>query len=276
MKKVLRMTCLILVSVSAMCAQAAYCAELVISQEDLDYRKFKLEKETCDVAVLYRDNKDGADVAISAIAMGKGANFRKWLVTDIRLRAGDERIRPDSYGKFYVRQESFFRIPAVVLFAALGTQIDFGGSSLANGVGKAGAAIGLGLLTWQAKGDIEGYKCLFRLNKDTAEKIKAGRVFAEIKVENQDEHLQDIIKIGIAKRSSRTDNKAKYQGMGQDELAKLIAHLGWRVKALEQEQSLYKYGVDPQYDEIQFKIEDLEMQRALAHEIWSGRLEEKR
>lgn len=63
--------------------------------------------------------------------------------------------------------------------------------------------------------------------------------------------------------------------MGQDELAKLIAHLGWRVNALEKEQSLYKYGVDPQYDEIQFKIEDLELQRSMAHEVWFERMEKK-
>ncbi|GEM_PF-1567651 len=256
-------------------AGPACCGEMAISQEDLDYRKFKLDNETCDVAVLYRDTKDGADVAISAIAMGKGANFRKWLVTDVRLRSGEDRIRPDDYGKFYVRQESFFRLPAAVLFAALGTQINVSGSSLNQGIGKAGAAIGLGLLAWAAKGDIEGYKCLFRLNKDIADRIKAGRVFAEIKVENQDEHLQDTIKIGIAKQASRADNKAKYEKMGQDELAKLIAHLGWRAKTLEEEQSSYKYGVDPKYDEIQSRIEDIETQRAVAHEIWFEKLEKK-
>ena len=54
-------------------AGLAYCDEMTISQEDLDYRKFKLDNETCDVAILYRDKKDGADVAVSAIAMGKGA-----------------------------------------------------------------------------------------------------------------------------------------------------------------------------------------------------------
>jgi len=252
-----------------------HCDETVISQEDLDYRKFKLENETCDVAILYRDKKDGADVAISAIAMGKGTNFRKWLVTDVRLRLGEERVRPDDYGKFYVRQESFFRLPAAVLFAALGTQINVSGSSLEQGIGKAGAAIGLGLLAWQAKGYIEGYKCSFHLNKEAADKIKAGRVFAEIKIENEDEHLQDTIKIGIAKRTTRADNKARYERMGQDDLAKLIASIGWRIKALGEEQASYKYGVDPKYDEIQFKIEDLETQRAIAHEIWFERLEKK-
>lgn len=236
-------------------------------REEIEYRKFKLERCACDVGVLYRETAKGADIGVSAIATGKGAEFRKWKITDIKLRIDDDRIKPDKSGKFYVKEESFFRIPAAILFAAIGTQIDVQGSSLEKGIAKAGVAIGLGLLVLQAQGEITGEKCVFNLDKEFSEKALNGKSFIEITLEDPEQHWQDTVKIGIVKPALKKDNENIYTNMSREELSKLIDDLGSRAADLEKEQGLYKYGVNPEYDRMQSEIEDLQTQRGIAYKV---------
>ena len=252
---------------------AVFCAGAVLPQaqetgrEEIEYKRFKLEKATCDAAMLYRETAKGVDIGVSAIATGKGTDFRKWNITDIKIHVDDERITPDRSDKFYVKAESIFRIPAAVLFAVLGTQIDVGGSGLEQGIAKAGMAIGLGLLVLQAKGEITGQRAIFHLDKALAEKTFSGKNFVEIRLENAEQHWQDTIKIGIAKPDFKPDNKSMYDKMSHDELSKLMDNLGSRVDDLEKEQALYKYGVNPEYDQIESEIEDLQTQRGIAYKV---------
>lgn len=243
-------------------------------QEEVEYRKFKLERGACDTAILYRQTGKGMDIGVSAIATGKGADFRKWKIMDIKLHIDDERIKPDGTDKFYVREESFWRIPAAVLFAALGTQIPVSGSGLEQGIAKAGMAIGLGLLVWQAKGDISGERAFFHLKGELAEKAFDGKSFAEIRLENEGEHWQDTVRIGIARPSFKPDNRGAYIGMDRAQLTKLMDDLGAKVKGLEEAQSSYKYGKDPEYDRLESEIEGIQTQRAIAYKVWFEKKED--
>jgi len=238
------------------------------SQEEVQYKKFKLENVSCDAGMLYRKTNNGMEIGVSAIATGFGAEFRKWDVADIRLYIDAERIRPDKSGKFYVKKESFFRIPAAVLFAALGTQIDVGGSSIEKGIAKAGMAVGLGLLVLQAHGEITGEKRVFILDKDLEDKIVDGRDAVEITVENEDLHENQTIRIGIAKTITETSGKAEFKKMSKPELQKLIDTLEGEVVTLEKEQEAYRYGIDAGYDEIQRKIEKRQTERGVAYKVW--------
>ena len=236
-------------------------------REEIEYKRFKLEKATCDAAMLYRETAKGADIGVSAIATGKGADFRKWNITDIKIHVDDERITPDRSDKFYIKEQSLFRVPAAVLFAVLGTQIDVGGNGLEQGIAKAGMAIGLGLLVLSAQGEITGQRAIFHLDKDLAQKAFSGKNFVEIRLENAEQHWQDTIKVGIAKPGFKPDNKIIYNKMSRDELSKLIDKLGGRVDDLEKEQASYKYGVNPEYDQMQSEIEDLQTQRGIAYRV---------
>jgi len=241
--------------------------QAAFSQEEAQYKKFKLRNSSCDVAILYRKTDAGIEIGASAIAMGKGAEFRKWDISDIRLYIDGERIRPDKSGKFYVKKESFFRIPAAVLFAALGTQIDVGGSDLEQGIAKAGMAIGLGLLVLQAEGDIAGERRIFNLDKDLEDKITEGRDAIEVTLEDPEIHEKETIKIGIAKAPAEAVTGTAFSGMSKEDLRGLIDSLEGDVESLEKEQGSYKYGVDAEYDEIQRKIEKIQAERGMAYKI---------
>lgn len=249
-------------------ASVLFYSPAASAQEKIEYKRFKLEKVTCDTAISYKATLKGAEVGVSAIATGKGADFRKWNIADIKLHIDDERIPPDRTGNFYVREESFFRIPAAVLFAALGTQIDVGGSALEQGIAKAGMAIGLGLLVWQAKGDITGERAFFILDKDLAEKAFNGNGFSEIRVENEGAHLQETVRIGITRPVFRADTEKIYILMNKDDLSRLIDEMGTKVGELEKEQASYRYGTDPEYDKMQSRIEDLQTRRGIAYKVW--------
>jgi len=238
------------------------------AQEEVEYKRFKLERVTCDAAVVYQPLASGMDVAVSAIAFGRGAEFRKWTISRIRLNIERRRVRPAKSGKFYVRKESLFRIPAAVLFAAIGTQIDVGGSALEQGIGKAGAAIGLGLLVLQAKGEIGGEQCVFNIDAELLEKIVEGRDFIEIIIENTDLHLEDTVRIGLVKKSEAQVIRPDYKLMSSSDLIKMVDDLKIEINSLEIEQNSYKYGEDPEFDSIQNKIEGLETERALAYKAW--------
>ncbi|MDP2913726.1 MAG: hypothetical protein Q8N91_06980 [Candidatus Omnitrophota bacterium] len=238
------------------------------NEEEAQYRKFKLENASCDVGLLYKNTPEGTGLGISAIATGKGAQFRRWKVTEIKLCIDGRILKAEGIKKFYVREESFWRVPAAVLFVALGIADSGNGSGLENGIGKAGVALGMGLLALQAKGDIEGKRAFFNLDKKTAENIQDGRDAIEIRIEDERLHLKDTIKIGIPKIRSGAAVKDDYSRMGQDDLIKLVDTLKYEIESLEKEQASYKYGADPGYDRIQREIEELQARRGMAYNRW--------
>lgn len=65
-----------------------------------------------------------------------------------------------------------------------------------------------------------------------------------------------------------------YSNMRQDELMQLIEILEAQAGTLRKNQGRYKQGVNPEYGEIQNKIEELEAERAAAYKRWSKRRQE--
>lgn len=249
---------------------AVFTARSAVSAQDIEYKQFRLEKASCDAAVSYRTAEEGLDIAVSAIAYGKGAEFRKWSVTDIRLNIGLERVRPERSGKFYVEKESLFRFPAAIVFAAIGTQIGAPLPGPGEGIARAGAAVGLGLLALQAKGSIAGENCVFNLHWNTVDKIYEGRDFIEITIENGGRHLKETIKIGLRSAPAK-ERRFDYSNMRQDEIMQMVETLEGQVGILKKNQEKYKYGTHPEYDELQQKIEELELERGMAYKTWLER-----
>lgn len=254
---------------TALILAAIFFTDAGFSQEEVLYKKFKLENVTCDAGVLYRNRMpEGMDIGVSAIATGAGAEFRRWEIAGIILSIDSERMKPGKTGKFYTRKESFFRVPAAVLFAAIGAQVDASGSGLEKGIAKAGTALGLGLLVLQARGEITGQNCIFSLNRTMADRIKPGRDFLEITVENKGLHLKEAVKIGIIKPGGKSGGRFNYRMMSRNELADLINTLDGQIVTLEKNQAAYKYGSDPEHDEIQRKIEKLQAEKGIAYGKW--------
>lgn len=243
-------------------------ASTLFSQEETDYRRFKLEDANCDVGVRYKSYSQGIAIGVSAIATGKGAEFRNWSISSIKIRIGDRRIRPDKDSKFYVTDESLFRIPAAVVFAAIGAFGEYGGSNFNNNISKVGVALGLGLIALQAKGEITGQRCIFYIDKDLFSKIEEGKDNIEICVENEDMHIKDTIKIGLVRRVADIEKKYNFETMSEDAISKRMDLIKSQILSLEQEQLAYKYGQDPQYDVIQRKIENAQMERGVAYKTW--------
>ncbi|MBN1526217.1 MAG: hypothetical protein JW919_01345 [Candidatus Omnitrophica bacterium] len=241
------------------------------ADEEMQYRKVKVENAACELGILYKKTGEGMDIGVSAVATGRGAEFRKWKVTKIKLKIGSERIRPDVSGKFFVRQESFMRVPAAVLFAIIGAtyQAPDGTSKFDENLGRIGLALGLGLLVLQAKGDIPGERRIFRLGKETAGRIAYGKDAIEITIENPEKHQVRDIAVGITRPPAEAEAAPGYDKMTRDELGRLVDELGSKVAALERRQSDYKYGRDPQYDEIQSKIEGLRTEQGKVFKIWA-------
>lgn len=240
----------------------------IFSQEETEYKRFKLEDASCDVGLHYKNTPQGLTVGISAIATGKGAEFRKWNVSEIKLRIGGERIRPDKDGKFYVMEESFFRVPGAILFAAIGALGEYSNNDFENGISKVGVALGLGLIALQAKGEITGQRCVFYIPGSLAKRIEEGKDTIEVIIKNDDQHLEDTIKIGLIRPTGDITKRYNFKNMKKDKLLKRMDSLKENIISLEQEQSSYKYGTDPEYDAIQRKIENLETERGLAYKAW--------
>ena len=148
------------------------------SYEEIDYKKFKFEESSCDVGVHYKDTQKGLLIGVSAIATGKGAEFRKWEVSDIKINSDGRRFKPDKESKFYVTEESLFRVPGAIVFAAIGAFGEYGGSNLNNNLSKIGVGLGMGLIALQAKGEITGERCVFNITPDNLDKMAADVVVA--------------------------------------------------------------------------------------------------
>lgn len=238
------------------------------SQEEVEYKKFKFYESSCDVGVHYKITKKGLSIGVSAIATGNGAEFRKWEVSDIKANIDGRRYRPDKESKFYVAEESLFRVPGAIVFAAIGAFGEYGGSNLNNNLSKIGVGLGMGLIALQAKGEIAGKRCVFNISPDRLGKINEGRDFIEILIENKNLHLKESIKIAIIKPSGELSDKYNFANISQDRLSDLMSTLKDRIAVLEKEQADYKYGQDPEFDIIQKKIESCETERGMAYKAW--------
>lgn len=270
----MKMPCGKVIGFIAVCLVAALASGSALASEEVQYKSFKLDDLSCEVGLLYKNIPDGMQVTVSAIAYGKGSEFRKWKITDIRISMGGlggTRIKPKQTTKFFVKKENFWKYPSAVLFAVIGAQIPASGSSLEKGITRTGAAIGLGILTLAAEGDITGEKCVFYLDSSVADRIIEGADAIEITVENSDIHKKEVIKIGLAKGVPKAAVCEECLKMDQAELIDMVNRLEVRVKELEAEQGAFKYGTDPQYDKIQRDIESIQTKRGIAYQLWLER-----
>ena len=244
------------------------CVSCVYSQEEIEYKKFKSDDASCDVGIRYKKTPKGIIVGVSAIATGRGSEFRKWSVSDIKLRIGGERYRPDQESKFYVTEESYFRVPGAILIGVLAGLHDYGGSNFNNTLSQVCVGIGVGLIALQAKGEITGERCAFYLPPDVFERLKEGEDSIEIAIANEDRHLKESIRIGIVRPSFDTETKYGFSGMSESAILDRMDSLKSQIVSLEEEQSAYKYGQDPQFDVIGRRIDSLETERGLAYKAW--------
>jgi hypothetical protein len=246
-------------------------ASPVFSLEEVEYKKFKFDESSCDVGVRYKTSQKGLSIGVSAIATGKGAEFRKWKVSDIKMGFNGRRFRPEEESKFYVTEESLFRVPGAILFAAIGAFGEYGGSDLNNNLSKIGVGLGMGLIALQAKGEITGERCVFNIPPDELDNIVEGRDYINILIENEGLHLKESIKIGIIKPSGELSDKYNFANVTRDGLSDLMNTLKDKITVLEKEQADYKYGQDPEFDVIQKKIENCETERGMAYKAWFER-----
>ena len=248
-----------------------FWAGISFSQEEVEYKKFNFDASSCDVGVHYKSTPEGLVVGVSAIATGKGAEFRRWSVSDIKLNIDGRRFRPDKEGNFYVTEESLFRVPGAIVFAAIGAFGEYGGSNLNNNLSKIGVGLGMGLIALQAKGEITGERCVFNISPEKFDSIDGGRDFIIIRIKNEDLHLENTIKIAIIKPSGELKDKYNYADMSEGDIAKLMSTLKEKITALEKDRAAYKYGRDPEFDVIQKRIEGFEAERGMAYSAWFER-----
>jgi len=251
-------------------ASLVFTSGISSAKDNAEYRQFTLGKVSCDAAVSYKTTKDGLEVKVAAVAYGKGSEFRKWDVTDIRLHIGREAITTENSSRFFVKKESVFRYPAAVVFAALGTQASAAGSGFNKAVTATGATIGFGLLALMAEGDITGERDIFTLSWDTADKITEPGDCILITVEDTDEHLKETVRIALMKAPPE-EPRFDFTHMRQDELLQIMDTLGAQINTIRNNQSKYKRGADKEYDEMQGRIEALETERAHAYKTWFER-----
>jgi len=182
-------------------------------QEGIEYKTVTVRKTDCDIGILYRRTPEGMEIQVAGMAIGQGADFRKWEVTDIKLDIDGNVIRPVETNKFYGVKESVFRWPAAVIFAAIGLMYEqyayeYSGNgvclvsaeqgAVATTIDKVGMAAGLGLLVSQAKGEITGLKCTFKLDNAMADKIDGKGDIVKLIVENREQQEKERIKTTLS------------------------------------------------------------------------------
>lgn len=249
----------------------ALCPAVAFSGEEIEYKEFKFDDALCNVGVRYKNTEKGLLVGVSAIATGKGSEFRKWEVSDIKISIDGRRFRPDKDAKFYVTEDSLFRVPGAIVFAAIGAFGEYGGGNLNNNLSKIGVGLGMGLIALQANGEIAGERCVFKIPPDRLDTLSEGRDFIEISIKNDGLHRKESIKIAIIKPSGELIDRYDFSNMTQDGLSELMSSLKDRITVLEKEQADYKYGSDPEFDVIQKKIESCETKRGMAYKVWFER-----
>ncbi len=263
------------------------------AQDGIQYKSIKKGKTNCDVGILYKPTPEGMDIEVSAIATGKGIDFRLWEVTAVKLKLEGDILRPVKTEKFYFAKSSFFQGAAPLLFAAIGaqytqygtqaqsgevcpvtgepttTQVERG--SVAKAIDKTGMSAGLGLLASQAAGEIDGLKCTFNLDQSLATKIGDGKGAVKIDLKHRDKHEKKTINIDLAKLYvTKVDFPFDYNQMSQDDLLNLVNIFEDDIKAFEQYQKSFRYS-DPEYAKTQDKIKQIRDARDKAYKKWSER-----
>jgi hypothetical protein len=128
-------------------------------------------------------------IEVSSLVFGGGADFRRWVPQNPQLLINNAALKllPVDTGKIYVTKPSAAVPAATFLFAAIGSQYEAAGekaagtpgqvcpvtgkplsegsgsgrSDTARALDKTGMAVGMGLLTSQAKGQLDGLKSVF-------------------------------------------------------------------------------------------------------------------
>lgn len=241
--------------------------------EELQYKHINFDYVTCDVGIAYRSTPYGMDISVSAIALGKFEDFRRWRVEKVKLRLGDERIRPDKCEKFFVRKASFWKYPAAVLWAVIGSQYtglkDSG--TIAEGLGKIGMAVGLGLLTLQAKGDIPGEVCTFYLKGRDAGSINYGVDSVRIEIRNQDTNDSEDIVVPLTREPQPGFDSHAYDKMSKEELSQRLEEIDAQVAGLEfQLKNCKSRQVSPCSD-IQSKLDIIHEEQAVVYKAWANK-----
>ncbi len=162
-----------------------------VVSEELLYNTVSGRDSSADIAMLIKSLPDRSTVVeASVVGYGRGADFRRIDIQRPQLIADGDRIQPIDIEKIYVQKSSVASPIAPILFGIIGSQYEGPGSraastpgqvcpvtgqqlsdgshgggrgDIARSIDKAGMAAGMGLLTSQAKGELEGYKIRWEL-----------------------------------------------------------------------------------------------------------------
>lgn len=78
----------------------------------------------------------------------------------------------------------------------------------------------------------------------------------------------------VSEQDTAKEPRFDYNNMRQDELMQIMNVLETQAGTLKKNQAKYKRGVNPEYEEIQSKIEELEGEREAAYKKLSERWQE--
>ncbi|MDP8298550.1 MAG: hypothetical protein P9L88_01400 [Candidatus Tantalella remota] len=185
-------------------------------------QSIKKGKTTVEVGANPTFTEDGVVIDVVAFATGKGANYRKWKITDIKMDVGGELLRTVDGDIFWVAPGEAKTRPAAVAVTAInayapstssapeqpaqsggactpGQPCGPSGSSTPGTQGgqpaeekgvqqseadRATTAAAMGLLVTQATGEIAGRKDTFHIPKDMLKDIDPEKDYIKIKAEN--------------------------------------------------------------------------------------------
>jgi len=187
--------------------------------EEVQYKKVEGERVAVDTGVAYLKTPEGMDVTAATVATGKGADFRKWEVDDVRLNLDGDVVKPSEENDFYIEKESFARGAAAVTFTAIGSQYTRYADKAQSGevchttgekkettkkkdgaaaaIDRAGMAAGMGLLASQARGSIPAKKATFKLDKEQAKKVLDKKGELQVRARNETTHQEQTLKVPL-------------------------------------------------------------------------------
>ncbi len=182
-------------------------AEAKTTNAQLLYDSVTKEDVTANTAMVLR--KEGAQILleVSALATGKGTQFRTWVPDKIILLLGKDRLKSSTLVPYYLEKESVVTNLAPALFAIIGAQYAAGArkaeaakgtpcsqsgeseapgqerGKVARAIDQAAMAGGMTLLAKQAKGQMEGRKATFDV---TTELSRLGNAVVLLRIVNTD------------------------------------------------------------------------------------------
>lgn len=252
------MMCALLVAVEIFFTGAPGFAE-----DAIGYRQFKISGIVCDTGVAYMTTGSRRDIAVSAIAYSS-AMAGSWSITDMTLVAGDTRISPAQTGKFYAQHGPLLKYPAAVIYEAMGMNVDAPGPGPKKGVTRTNA--GPGLLTLPSNGDVTGVNSIFSVDSSVINTIDENRDVIEITIEEKATHRRELVRMPLANVPAG-EIRYDYGLMRPDELMQMMDTLDLQAATLRKNQQNFKPGKDPEFDELQKKIELLEVERGMIFRI---------